>query len=1279
MPTPRSASLNVPTGDPELAREQVIPESATPDSGHERSMLAALSQTIPDLIWLKDATGRYLACNAAFERFVGSSAGEVIGQRDEALVPADMAAHFRDSDQHVIATGQPLLFEEWQEFADKGPRALNTQKSPVYHPDGRLLGVLGIARDVTERHTDQLLLGMRDILARAVAKKPRLDGLLQRMLDAAVVLPCFTGGEAWRLRADGSIRRVASTGGREKTNAALREANNILPKSSRLAQQIRGIRPSCMCAGRNDGPPAWLRFAETHGTSTYTPGDKRQLVLPVCVEGVPVAALLLDCSGGQCLPGKMPHLADTLCSMLSDAAERRQSLIHADQQQQNLAGVFAALADLVFVVGYDGTIMHHNAAVTELLGLRPAGLIGRPLTAAYPMPLKDEVERAINDVLTGQISVYTLPLLRADGTWLDAETRTARGRWNGRPAIIGVTRDISERVRTETALRESEQRFRQVFQMSPIAASLSRLEDGRYLEVNEAYSHLFGWSRSELLQSNALTLGIWGSERSRNAWIARLHENSRLDSYEAVFFDRLGNPCQVLVSATLVVIDAEVCSLTMIYDLSERRRAEAEAEAARDLVRDVTDALPLAVFRYRFDDDGRFHLLFASQSLLEQCGVGSSEAMAHPRRMLARIAVEEQGAFIAAVRRAWLHQEALDHELRVAAPDGGERWLYLHSEPTCLADGTCVHNGYSQDITARRQAEAASRLAAGVFEHAHEGIVICNADATIVDVNRNFCELSGYSREDVLGRNAIALQAGDLAENVLESLYRTLKKEGHWRGEVWSRRKDGSRYAERVTVSSIRTPEGEISHYVAIFSDITLIKQHQRELERMAHYDALTQLPNRVLLADRLRQSLAHAKRCGRMLGLAYLDLDGFKPINDHFGHDAGDRLLVEVARRLRNALRGDDTVARLGGDEFVLLLSELGSIEECKKSLDRILDIVALPFHQEEAQFCVTASIGASLFPQDDADPDTLLRHADQAMYLAKQAGRNCYHIYDSEQDRRARAQHDSVSRIHDALQRNEFVLYYQPKVDMRRGLVYGAEALIRWQHPEKGLLAPSEFLPDIENSDFAITLGEWVMETAIDQLAHWRQTGLDISVSINVAAREIADSGFVDRLKASFARHPELDPSALELEVLETAALGDVGQATRVIEGCHALGVRIALDDFGTGYSSLTYFRRLPVDTLKIDRSFVRDMLCDEEDFAIVEAVIALTRAFHRQVVAEGVESSEHGLALLHLGCDQAQGYGIARPMPAAELPAWVAAFTPDRVWSREDLSLNTLFSVT
>ena len=584
------------------------------------------------------------------------------------------------------------------------------------------------------------------------------------------------------------------------------------------------------------------------------------------------------------------------------------------------------------------------------------------------------------------------------------------------------------------------------------------------------------------------------------------------------------------------------------------------------------------------------------------------------------------------------------------------------------------------DITERKATESRLKLAASVFTHAHEGIVITDATGCLVEVNNTFSRITGYSREEALGNNVRILKSGRQNPEFYAAMWRDLIKLGHWHGELWNRRKDGTVYIEKLSIAAVSNVDGEPRHYVGLFSDITELKEHQHQLEHMAHYDALTGIPNRVLLADRLEQAIAQSQRRGRGIAVVYLDLDGFKDVNDLHGHESGDQLLIAVAQRLRDTLREGDTLARLGGDEFVAVLTDLGDQDEWVTILARMQQAAASPIQIRQHTLQLSASLGVTLFPQDGSDADTLLRHADQAMYQAKQAGKNRYHLFDPAHDRQAQSDVESRRHILLALERREFVLFYQPKVNMRTGEVAGAEALIRWQHPERGLIPPSEFLPLIEGNELIARVGDWVLDTALDQISEWQSLGLHLCVSVNIAALHLQQDDFLERLQTKLDAHPDVPAARLELEVVETAALEGVTRVSRLIEDCRSLGVSFSLDDFGTGYSSLTYLRRLPASVLKIDQSFVRDMLWDLEDLAIVEGVIGLATAFRRTVIAEGVETADHGELLLRLGCDLAQGYGIAHPMPADALPSWVATWRPEPSWgarrnvcaTRDDLPL-------
>ena len=600
--------------------------------------------------------------------------------------------------------------------------------------------------------------------------------------------------------------------------------------------------------------------------------------------------------------------------------------------------------------------------------------------------------------------------------------------------------------------------------------------------------------------------------------------------------------------------------------------------------------------------------------------------------------------------------------------DGSHFWGHLTARPFLDAQGVEIGVvGVISDITKRKEAEDRNKLAASVFSHTREGITITSPDGTIVDVNEAFTRITGYAREEVLGQNPRLMKSDHHSPEFYAAMWRDLLGKGFWSGEIWNRRKNGELYPELLTISVVRDEQGDPIHYVALFSDITPMKDHEEQLRHLAHFDRLTRLPNRVLLGDRLQQAMNQALRRKQLLTVVYLDLDGFKAVNDLHGHSVGDQLLVALAGRMQQMLRDSDTLARLGGDEFVAVLIDLDDVSATPPMLNRLLGAAAQPVRVGELVLQVSASLGVTFYPQsEEVDADQLLRQADQAMYQAKLAGKNRYHIFDADQDRSLRGRHESLEHIRRALAEGEFVLFYQPKVNMRTGKIVGVESLIRWNHPENGLLSPAVFLPVIESHPLGVLVGEWVIGRALEQIERWHGTGLAIPVSVNVCARLLQQDDFPERLEQLLERHPAVNPGDLTLEVLETSALEDLAGVSRIIEECRSLGVRFALDDFGTGYSSLTYLKRLSVDQLKIDQSFVRDMLDDPDDLAILEGVISLAEAFRREVIAEGVETAAHGEMLLLLGCELAQGYGIARPMPEGELSGWAADWRHDPQWS-------------
>ena len=687
-------------------------------------------------------------------------------------------------------------------------------------------------------------------------------------------------------------------------------------------------------------------------------------------------------------------------------------------------------------------------------------------------------------------------------------------------------------------------------------------------------------------------------------------------------------------------------------------------ERSEQRYQELVRRIPSGVYRLRMRRNHGYAFDYVSPRFCALIDVDAEACLADAQTATARVHPEDLQSFLRNNGRVEVDLLPSRSEARFLVA-GTTRWMLTESTPTMDGNGDLLWDGVMTDITERKEAEDRLRLTQLAFANSQEAMLVTDADGRILEVNPAFSEITGYTHDEAIGKNPSMLQSGKQSAAFYADMWQTLLEEDRWEGEFWNRRKDGRLYIQHAKISAVRDAGGQIIRYVGVASDVTLIRESQRRVEHLAYYDFLTNLPNRSLFADRLKQAIAQTDRHGKLLAVAYLDLDGFKPVNDAWGHQAGDLLLMEVARRLQSCVRAGDSVARMGGDEFVLLFGNANDVHEIELAIRRILAAISLPINIGGRVAGITASIGLTIYPNDGQDADTLLRHADQAMYAAKQLGKNRFHLFDSDSDRRLQEHHEILGRIKQGIAAGEFRLYYQPKVDMRSGKVVGAEALIRWQHPQRGLLLPGDFLPIVDSSDFAIKLGEWVIEQALRQMTAWSGQQLELPVSVNISGAHLQDPSFLPCLSRLLDSYPAVRPQLLDLEILETTAMEDIAATTKIIDACAALGVGFALDDFGTGYSSLTYFRRLPTQWLKIDQSFVRNMLDDADDLAIVEGVISLAHTFQRQVIAEGVEAVEHGIPLMQFGCNQAQGYAIARPMPAAQIPEWIRNWQSPQAW--------------
>lgn len=824
--------------------------------------------------------------------------------------------------------------------------------------------------------------------------------------------------------------------------------------------------------------------------------------------------------------------------------------------------------------------------------------------------------------------------------------------------------DITERKQAEQVAKEREEQIASFYKLGLVGLVITSPEKG-WVRINQRLCEMLEYSEDEL---RAMTWAELTHPDDLNVDVEQFAKllDGDIESYnmEKHFISQSGKtiPTNLVVGCVRKPDGAVDYVTAMIQDISAQKQNEAELIEAEERLQLSQSAGGIGTWEVDFINDKGVW----SDAVTQQLGFPD---LAEPTwgDYLDTIHPEDRERVVSKVN---LHIEEgvlLDVDYRIIDTSGKIRWMHSVGKAEFDANGVPIKmRGTLQDITVRHLAEEKMRLSNRVFNETSEGILITDWQKNIIDINPGFTAITGYSTEDVKGQNPIVLSSGKQSPQFYEDMWQSIDENGHWRGEMWNRKKNGDVYAESLSISIITDDEGDVLNYVGIFTDVTDGKKQQEILNLMAHYDVLTKLPNRALFTDRFNQAIAHSKRTQHQLAICFLDLDNFKPINDNFGHDVGDEVLLEVANRISANLREEDTVSRQGGDEFALLLNDVESVSQSKDTLKRIHEALAEPILVDDVLHHLTASSGVTFYPSDNGDIDTLLRHADQAMYQAKLSGKNRYHVFNAEEDQRTIKKHHQLGEVAQALIKHQFTLYYQPKVNMRTGEVYGMEALIRWLHPEKGLISPLSFLPVIEGSELEIEVGDWVISQALEQISLWIQKGLRLEVSVNISSKHLLSGDFVNKLAVALAQHEDLDAQLLQLEILESSALGNLKTISEVIQTCRSrFGVNVALDDFGTGYSSLTHLRNLPVDTVKIDQSFVRDMLDDPNDYAIIDGVIGLADTFNRAVVAEGVETVEHGVLLLLMGCELAQGFGIARPMPAADVTQWLADHVPNEKW--------------
>ncbi|MEH6492032.1 putative bifunctional diguanylate cyclase/phosphodiesterase [Halopseudomonas sp.] len=705
----------------------------------------------------------------------------------------------------------------------------------------------------------------------------------------------------------------------------------------------------------------------------------------------------------------------------------------------------------------------------------------------------------------------------------------------------------------------------------------------------------------------------------------------------------------VLVTSTLLFFSAR-------YQLSKRRQQEDALRQSGERLSLALDGANDGLWDWDLQSDSLYLSARSREILCLPDGV-TVDMQTLWRNQLAD--ADQQVTRAALVSHLRGETERVDRTYRLRLATGGHCWVQASGRAVRNAQGRAVRlTGVLRDVTERVEREQRLRQASAMFDCTSEGMLICDAEQKISDVNKAFCAITGYRAEEVIGRQPALLASGRHDKAFYKHMWQQIKATGRWSGEIWNRRKDGEVYPQWQNIIAVTDHLGQLTHYVAVFADMSLIKRSQEEIDYLAHHDPLTKLPNRLLITERLTTAVSRARRQQQRLGLVFVDLDRFKGVNDSLGHSLGDQLLLTAAQRMEHLCEEGDTLARLGGDEFVILVERRAAMEELSRLAERIQHALSEPFQLEGQLVHMTASLGLSLFPDDGQDGADLLKNADSAVTLAKQRGRNNYAFYTQALTEQARRRMSLESDLHLALQRGQLRVFYQLQKDLRSGQWAGLEALVRWQHPEQGVIPPNEFLPVARHAGLMGDIDEFVLHQACRQMRLWLDAGYPLrSMAVNMSGYWMERGDVVSSVRAALTQCG-LNASHLELEVTEDEVMQHGDQSELLLDRLAELGVRLAIDDFGTGYSSLLRLKRMPVNKLKIDRGFISDLPGSGSDSAMARAIIALGKSLQLTITAEGIETAAQEALLREFGCDTGQGYLYNAPLPAAEVERLLAA---------------------
>ncbi|MCG8017542.1 MAG: PAS domain S-box protein [Candidatus Thiodiazotropha sp. 'RUGA'] len=928
------------------------------------------------------------------------------------------------------------------------------------------------------------------------------------------------------------------------------------------------------------------------------------------------------------------------------------------ENAKRLRTVFNQQFQFMAVLSAGGIVLDINDLPLQMQGASRADYVGKyfwesPAWRDLP-EWKEKIQHRLQWAQQTEGAVLSSDVYQAaDGSlrYADAAMTALRDSDGTLLGFIAQATDTTDLRVAELKLQRSEERLRTVLNTIPDLVWLKD-PDGVYLSCNQKYLEFLALSEEEILGKTDYDLypsEIADSYRKYDK-AAIDHGEPRMNEEDGVYADGRVVKLETTKIPVYSSLKGKLIGVLGIgRDVTLQKQQEMALRESEARYRGLVEDAPGLICHFR----AKGEIVFVNDAYCHYFNKTADELIGRSFYKLVPESDREQ--IRNGLAGLTLEAPVQSHEHRVIASDGSIRWQRWTNRAIFDESGVATDfHSVGEDVTDHREVEDQLRIAATVYANTAEGVTVTDLDGTILDVNASFCRITGYKREEVLGKNPRLLKSGRHDLSFYQAMFHALEKRGVWRGELWNRRKNGDLYPELMTINQVKTAEGEVSGYVGVFSDISPLKETEERLDYLAHHDPLTSLPNRLLFSDRLTQAMHLAHRKKYRLAVLFIDLDQFKQLNDSFGHPFGDRILKAVGERLQQLFREDDTVARMGGDEFTVILTDIKQDENAALVAGKILQQFKTPFEIDDQTVYIGASIGISIYPEHGATGDELVRNADTAMYRAKERGRGTFEYYTKELTDKAFQRVLLETSLHDALKRNELVLFYQPQYTLPSASICGVEALVRWTTGSVGVVPPSTFIPLAEETGIIISIGNWILEQACRQMRGWLEAGLleaDTTISVNISGKQFNKGDLLQKVRQVLDR-TGLDPYNLELEITESIMMRSVEDTARMLNGFRDMGVRIAIDDFGTGYSSLNYLKQLPLTRLKIDQSFVSDLPEDIHNVAIARTIIALAGNLGLDVLAEGVEKIEQLEFLKKEGCRSVQGYLYTCPLPAKEL---------------------------